>query len=575
MLALTGRDLDNGRGSRADMAEAVESLKGRVGIAIQRGRLAKPQRMVKIAAVFDQFVSEVPLNESQGSWHPKIALVCYERGGEASSWRLWIGSKNLTKAWNLDFGLVLEAGAQDRHARSVEGVADLGRHLASFCALPGAHPAAVYEQLDGLKWTMPRGVKVRRIVLKRDQLTEVDLPAVGRADRIVLVSPFLDGAFVKRIGTWGDKQTSHVLISTEMAVRKLACQVGSPLTRFANNVYVYDQPEPDSSAPRLAEAPDTALADVVREDEVIPFGLHAKILAVATGRTVRMWVGSANATQRGWGEGNTEVIAELECDVAALDGLNHLEGLGRPVDVDRLRKEPVEPDHLTERLEACRRVLAESLDARLHRDDDRFTLRATYAPTLPDPEVSLRIGLATAETVAWHSGQQDVLLGSISPAEQTGLVRIQLLLAGQSCEWLQKFEIEPGLVAERDRDAIAAHLGPQQFLVWVRAMLNGSSADPDDPNWDDDESDTPDEPDDTNESAHRQTRKAYQFQRITLEEMLSSWSRDPQAFATAQARIDAYAEAVLRTTVPTAAEQVHIEQLRSVWKLLHASLGAH
>ncbi|SPK72673.1 conserved protein of unknown function [Cupriavidus taiwanensis] len=575
LLALIGSDLDSGRGSRADMAGAIESLKGRVSVAIQRGRLARPRRMSKIAAVLDQFISEVSFDESHGSWHPKIALLCYEQDGKPSSWRLWIGSKNLTRAWNLDFGLTIEATVQDRHARAVDGVADLGHHLASVCQLAAADPKAVRVQLDGLKWTMPRGIKVHRIALKRDQNSLVHLPPVKKAEKIVVVSPFLDGTFVKRVGEWGNGRTQHVLISTEMAVRKLACQAGTPLQRFGKHVYVYDHPELDESAPQSADMPDIVPASSPGEDEVIPFGLHAKILAVASGRTVRMWVGSANATQRGWMDGNAEVIAELECDTAAFQGLEHLIGLARPVAVENLRGE-VESDLLAERLEDCRRHLAASLSARLHVDGDRYTLRASEAPELLDPEVKLRVGLATTETVAWPQGQRDVPLGSVPIGEQTGLVRLQLVLGTLTCEWMQKFDIEPGLPPERDLEAIAAHLGPQQFLAWVRAMLNGGNSEPDDPNWDDDDDDDNDGKDDLDPPTKpaRPISRKQEFRRITLEEMLSCWNHDPHAFAAAQSRIETYAEAVLRAATPTQEERDHIEQLRSVWKLAQTSLGS-
>ncbi|WP_051320750.1 phospholipase D family protein [Cupriavidus sp. amp6] len=575
LLALAGRDLDNGSGTRADMAEAIEALRGRIGVVVQRGRLAKPRRTPKIAAVFDQFVTEVACDESISSWHPKIALIGYEQADKPTSWRLWIGSKNLTRAWNLDFGLVLNAGTGDRRACDIEGVADLGYHLATLAGIPGVAPNAIAEQLKGLKWIMPPGVKVKRITLKRDHETLVQLPDVARADEIFVVSPFLDGTFIKRIGTWGDEHSARILVSTEMAARKLASQAGFPLEKFGRFVYVYDQPEPDASVPQPADILDATAMGTLQEDEVVPFGLHAKVIALVTGRNAKLWVGSANATQRGWGNGNVEVIAEIDCEVSMLDGLRHLVGLARPVEIAALRIAPIEPDHVAERLEECRRQLAAALDALLLRNGDVFTLVAAEAPSLSGVEMELRVGLATTETVPWPAGQRIVLIGSVPAAEQTGLVRFQLALAGQVCEWLQKFVIEPAVPPGRDRAAIAAHLGPQQFLAWVRAMLNGNSADPDEPNWDDEDKDDDGEDLGGYDEVRLQPArwKVRAFPQITLEEILSCWARDPEAFAAAYARVDAYTDAVLRVAGQAEAEREHLDELRRVWSLAHASLG--
>src|SRR3954467_1924558 len=97
LLALAGKDSDAGRGSPSDFADAVERLRGKVRIIIQRGRLAKMRRTPRIAAVLDQFVREGDFDESIRSWHPKAALVRTRNTEDVIGWRLWIGSRNLTE----------------------------------------------------------------------------------------------------------------------------------------------------------------------------------------------------------------------------------------------------------------------------------------------------------------------------------------------------------------------------------------------------------------------------------------------------------------------------------------------
>src|SRR3546814_9951928 len=69
--------------------EAVERLKGKVRIVIQRCRLAKMRRTPRIAAVLDQFVREVDFDEAMHSWHPKVALVRLRSDEGETRWRLW------------------------------------------------------------------------------------------------------------------------------------------------------------------------------------------------------------------------------------------------------------------------------------------------------------------------------------------------------------------------------------------------------------------------------------------------------------------------------------------------------
>src|SRR3546814_3667308 len=92
--------------------EAVERLKGKVRIVIQRGRLAKMRRTPRIAAVLDQFVREVDFDEAMHSWHPKVALVRLRSDEGETRWRLWLGSRNLTECVNRDIGQIGRAPSE-------------------------------------------------------------------------------------------------------------------------------------------------------------------------------------------------------------------------------------------------------------------------------------------------------------------------------------------------------------------------------------------------------------------------------------------------------------------------------
>ena len=61
LLALIGRNNDKGSGTAVDFAEAIDKLRDRVRIIIQRGRIARPIALPRIAGILDQFIVEQAL----------------------------------------------------------------------------------------------------------------------------------------------------------------------------------------------------------------------------------------------------------------------------------------------------------------------------------------------------------------------------------------------------------------------------------------------------------------------------------------------------------------------------------
>ena len=161
LLALAGKDTDAGRGSPAEFADAVERLRGKVRIIVQRGRVARMRRTPRIASVLDQFVREVDFDEATHSWHPKAALVRTRRKDGEVGWRLWVGSRNLTECSNLDIGLLLVSDAKD--GSPIPGADTLARALAERAALKTLRSASFAAAVAKVAWRPPEGVRVNRI----------------------------------------------------------------------------------------------------------------------------------------------------------------------------------------------------------------------------------------------------------------------------------------------------------------------------------------------------------------------------------------------------------------------------
>lgn len=166
LLNLHARGRDNAGGNKADFAGAIETLRHRVRIIVQRGRIHRGSKPPRIAAVLDQFVVEIPYRERSNSWHPKAALICYEDEKSYRFWRLWIGSRNLTTSRDLDLGLMLDGESRRRRgSQAISGIDALGTALAREAGLADLNPDDLAAELETVRWMAPEGIHVDSIDL--------------------------------------------------------------------------------------------------------------------------------------------------------------------------------------------------------------------------------------------------------------------------------------------------------------------------------------------------------------------------------------------------------------------------
>src|SRR5262249_17797596 len=145
--------------------------------------------------------------------HPKIALTKQTTNdSQAVQWRLWIGSRNLTRDLSWDVGLSL-SGAPAATGVEIAGIPELGHTLAFHSRLPGVSPSHVRSELRQVRWTPPPGCTIHNLHLTDDSLRQ--LPAIpDRLQKLIVVSPFLDGKIIGALGKWGNAGTSRILVST-------------------------------------------------------------------------------------------------------------------------------------------------------------------------------------------------------------------------------------------------------------------------------------------------------------------------------------------------------------------------
>lgn len=565
LLALAGKDSDAGSGSPSDFADAVERLRGKVRIVIQRGRLAKMRRTPRIAAVLDQFVREVDFDETIHSWHPKTALVRMRSDGGEIGWRLWLGSRNLTECVNRDIGILLTSGTKG--GALIPGVGDLARSLAERADLKAFDPAALASAVTKIAWKTPAGVRVERIRWTEGAGNQtVPIPPEG-TDEVAVVSPFIDQNFLARQITRGEKSIKRVLLTTLSEIER----IGPPLAAF-DELLVLDAPDypvadPGSDQSAGGAVPDHRLADA--EEEEVGRGLHAKLLFMRSGQKRRLWLGSANATMRAWTGRNVEVIAELLVTESIEKGLKALLGSARPVGVPTSARLS-DAVALEERaLERARVQVAARWAAQLNFDGDRvhLTHQSARYPDGPHPDeldILLEVGSLQGELAMWPVKQVVVDLGPVAPAERTEFVRLRVSRGDKSLAWLQRAPSDPPFGEDRDRAAFVRFLGARGFLIWLAGLLadDGQQSDGD---W------MSDEP-----QAGRMpgVNQLFDSSLPTLEDMLAAWARGPDKFREIDKKISQYLPAVLehaQEEEPQSADM--LRRFDDLWRKLRSGLG--
>jgi hypothetical protein len=556
LLALIARDEDETDGTRRDLADAVETLRGRVRLVLQQGRMARMHKTPLLTGVLDQFVREAPFDERRGSWHPKAALV-KTTGPKGVEWRLWIGSRNLTAPENRDLGLVLVSSTSA--GRVLPGAADIAGALARHAELPEVSVKALVRDVAKVRWRAPKGVLRMENLRISTGDGKAELPVLpSRVDSLTVVSPFLEAGFLRAVGRTECTAGPRVLLSTWRELERLAATATIFGSLKALDAPDYPSADPDS------EVGDDPSDHQPQELEIVGQGLHAKLLHLRKGETRRIWMGSANATLRAWTGRNVEITAQMTINAEFEEGLLALLGEARiPKLLAKIDAEdsPGENDPL----DTARVEVAAQWRGEIHWDQTGLRL-VHQGETHPlNPAIALEVGLLTCDFLPWSRGEAVIDFGDVARDLQTELVQLRLTLDGQQRAWIQRAPAIPAFGVERDHAAFVRLMGVRGFLLWVASLLRDGGGGPDDQRWNDD---TPPAPPSETGAAR------WEDALPTLEEMLASWGRDEAKFQRIDARVRAYLPAVMeqaRTVDLKGQEQ--LESFQSLWETLRRGLG--
>jgi hypothetical protein len=564
LLALSGCDLDTRRtGTGVELVRAIEALRGRVRILAQQGRVTIPAAPKPILKLLDRFLLTVVTDENETSFHPKAALLRFHKADDRDDrqWRIWLGSRNLTRALNWEAGVVL-GSRSDGKGQMIEGLADVGEALAKRAKLDALSARSVKAELAKLTWECPPGCNVGRVSLLVPGLGQ-DFPnPPADTERMFIVSPFLDAKTVRIAGAWGGPKTSRTLVSTDLEFQRLLREDERIFDGFQ---HLCRQPLPDlpTECAVNIEEQNAAAVQIAEGEEAPPQGLHAKILFAAKGKRRQLWIGSANATARGWEGRNVEIVAELAVNQEVADGIEAF------VDTcDRCTPVLVEPKEEAEEqaLEKARKVLSGRWQLHQTLSEGALEIVAATPPPIADPAITVEVAAMGGVWKPWPPDANRIVVAAVREWERTDFIQVRVRLGEMVCAWLQVAPCDPPPDEKRDHGLIAQYLDPHTFLLWLRSLLSDNSAEGPGEDWDSDRSKSRDGAEHASASGLGPMP--------TVEDILRAWARDAAAFKNADQKVRTYlAELERRAVEREAPSDVELlKTFRKTWETLAGEL---
>ena len=585
LLALAGEGDEAGSGSRVGMVRAITGLRGKAHVVLQSGRLTQGRSTTTIAALFDQFLVQIPWGESAGfsgkSWHAKFFLVRQlpvDPEMQDERWVFMVGSRNLTLDSSWDIGISLKGGAgwgplRGEATQVIPGIAQIATHLAGQ-STSLSHWSHQVRKLQTMQWRVPEGIFVEalRLMLPDDPPRTLPQPP-SSIRRLVAVSPFLDKGAVAALRRWprGDDKTRFQLLSTRPAMAGVLDE-GGRLDGY-DDLLVLAVPEleiPDRNTNGTGAPTDSDSAPPSEETlELENVGLHAKLIYVEHAVGCTMWLGSANLTQRAWTR-NAECVIRIDSTMRGgveqlRAGLDALLNLAEGIDPTTLAALGLEKTP-EERLERARNEVAAKLGGASQEPglQGHKVIRCDADPNPEDPEIQFHCGRLIGTPSIWPRGKLTHSLPTGIGTVESECISCRLTLKDLQLAWVQIIQHSPPLdVDQRDSSVLGEYLGPKQMLSWIHSELTGYTDGEEGGPWD--------LPRTTNRN--RQTSSPG-IELPTLEQALRLWLIPARRSGLDE--VDRILK--LRPPATSGSEQdlarVRLDRFAATWRVIRATLGS-
>lgn len=290
-LAMAAHDLLD-TGADTDPLALLESVRryaDKTTVYCQAGAIHVPAAYRRIVTFAEDCVVQVVAPGPRGIFHPKVWLLRFSDGDGGEAHRLLVLSRNLTQDRSWDTVLQLdETNEPDAPALDGNDVAEFVEALPAFAPKPPTPNHAkltrsLTESVRGVRFSLPTGYAHGQFLgFGVDRSAAWPLP--DAADRLLVISPFLDATTINRLPEASDRS---IVARAESFDR-----VGARgLESFDTFVLQAPAESEDSDEPSDARerTPEPLLEPTV--------GLHAKVFVWDEGATSHTLTGSANATQ--------------------------------------------------------------------------------------------------------------------------------------------------------------------------------------------------------------------------------------------------------------------------------------
>lgn len=319
----TGQD-EVGELEPLGLLDALRRHAGRITVFCQAGQIAPPPAHRRLLAYLEQTV--VPVAAPRGGvFHPKVWVLRFRHDDGAPSYRLLVLSRNLTYDRSWDSALRLDSTGDAEEAQRLPGLDDFVRRLTRLATIDVSaalrdEVTDLADELSEVRWELPEGFDGASFLSIGLGDAAVEIPLPPAPDRLLVVSPFLGAAFLRRFTA-----SPRTLVALPSWLKHVGT---GPLTGWETSV-LDDAADLDASGDA---APGSSLADPRTQLS----GLHAKLyVAEAEGRTVVV-TGSANATGAGW-DRNVEAVVRLEGPSSATGSIARmLDDRADPISFGRL-----------------------------------------------------------------------------------------------------------------------------------------------------------------------------------------------------------------------------------------------
>lgn len=522
LLAIAALVLSLGRAGEQELeagplslVDAFATVAPRIDIVVQKDRLKPAARHYGVLHILDRRIHAVQPPRG-ASYHPKLALVRYLGPGQAVTWKVWLGSRNLTGGQDREAGLLLVGRLGGKS----------GKRMPSIAAMVGdlLHPvpwiSGSVAELASVRWRAPDGVTLRGFQWRRSGERKPFKMALRGATRTIAISPFVDDAGCRAF----DGCLANLLLTTSDAAASLKSRGDVAVTICRSPTFEVTVPVEPPTAPPAID--DVSLAE--------PSGVHAKLFLRQKGSINRLWIGSANLTRRGLDGPNAELLAELDVPTEVAEDLTRYVKDGEPFDRKAVE---FDPELMTRR--AAERALDDAMlivvgaEMELSRGPDgmRLTSKTSFDEFLTGHSLEVWLLTRSDAVAAWPSGAKWVLLvpGAVPLKSETVLVCFRAERRTRDCAprtWAQAVPF-PGHDADaRDRAATAAYIGLAGASAWMRAQLEGIVG-VEQATWTG-----------AQRWAGSEFAGAGEELPLALEEVLAAWARDPDEFETRAGRLE-------------------------------------